>query len=76
MITYVIMNADTIIQDVEALLSINVKTSERLGLSTLALITVPRAKMMLRDIRLYKKAKERSKSKHITKEPAWLDNPE
>ena len=64
------MNADTIIQEMEALLSINIKTSERVGHATLSLITVARAKMLLQDIKAYKKEKEKSKSKHLKREEA------
>jgi len=70
------MNAEIIMQEMEALLSINIKMSDRLGLETLSLITVPRARMLLNEIKAYRKEKSKAKSKHIRKEPAWLNSPE
>ena len=69
------MKADTIIQEIEALISANLKMANRHNLETIH-ITTPRARMIMHDILEYKKERSRSMSKHIRKEPAWLDRPE
>jgi methionine synthase II (cobalamin-independent) len=69
------MKAESIIEELEALISAQIKTSNRHGLPTIQ-ITTPRARMLMNDIQSYKKAKTKVMSKHIKKEPAWLNNPE
>jgi hypothetical protein len=66
------MKADSIIQELEALISATLKMSDRHGLPTIQ-ITTPRARMLMADIKSYKKEKSKSASKHIKKEPAWLN---
>jgi hypothetical protein len=69
------MKADSIIQQLEALISANLKMATRHGLETIQ-ITTPRARMIMDDIRAYKAANIKAVSKHIRKEPAWLNRPE
>jgi hypothetical protein len=66
------MNADTIIQQIEALFSANIKMADRHNLETIQ-VTTPRAKTIMQDILFYKNEKSKANSKHIKKEPAWLD---
>ena len=66
------MKAESIIEELEALISAQIKTSTRHSLPTIQ-ITTPRARMLMNDILSYKKAKTKVASKHIKKEPAWLD---
>jgi vacuolar-type H+-ATPase subunit H len=66
------MNADSIIQELEALISARLKIASRHNLETIE-ITTPRARMLMHDILAYKKEKSRTASKHVKKEPAWLD---
>jgi hypothetical protein len=66
------MKAESIIQELEALISAQIKTSNRHGLPTIQ-ITTPRAKMLMHDILAYKKEKSKVASKHIKKEPTWLN---
>jgi hypothetical protein len=70
------MKAETIIQEVEALLYANIKLAERMGSNTLSLISLPRAKMIMHDIKAFKSARAKVNSKHLKREPAWLDRPE
>jgi hypothetical protein len=69
------MKADSIIQELEALISASLKMSTRHELATIQ-ITTPRARMLMNDILAYKKERSKAASKHIRKEPAWLDIPE
>jgi vacuolar-type H+-ATPase subunit H len=69
------MKADSIIQEVEALISAHLKMATRHNLETIQ-ITTPRARMLMNDILAYKRERSRTASKHIRKEPAWLDRPE
>jgi vacuolar-type H+-ATPase subunit H len=69
------MKADSIIQEVEALISAHLKMATRHNLENIQ-ITTPRARMLMNDILEYKKERSRSVSKHIRKEPAWLNRPE
>jgi hypothetical protein len=66
------MKADSIIQQLEALISANLKMATRHNLETIQ-ITTPRARMLMLDILEYKKEKSKAASKHIKKEPAWLN---
>ena len=66
------MKADSIIQELEALISANLKMATRHNLETIQ-ITTPRARMLMHDILAYKKEKSSAASKHIKREPAWLD---
>lgn len=66
------MKADSIIQELEALISARLKMATRHELSTIE-ITTPRARMLMNDILAYKKERSRVNSKHIKKEPAWLE---
>ena len=65
---------ETIIQEMEALLSISVKMSDRQGLDQI-FVSLPRARMLLGEIKSLRKQNAKALSKHIKKEPAWLDNP-
>ena len=69
------MKADSIIQEVEALISAHLKMATRHELPTIQISTA-RARMLMLDILSYKKEKSRAVSKHMKKEPAWLDRPE
>jgi hypothetical protein len=66
------MKNASIINEIEDLLKFEMKLANRIGNKTLQ-ITVPRAKLLLDSIRDYKSQIEKSKSKHITKDPAWFD---
>ena len=66
------MKADSIIQEVEALISANLKMATRHNLETIQ-ITTPRARMLMLNILAYKKEKSKAASKHIKREPAWLN---
>ena len=66
------MKADSIIQELEALISANLKMATRHNLETIQ-ITTPRARMLMHDILAYKKEKSKAASKHIKREPAWLN---
>jgi vacuolar-type H+-ATPase subunit H len=66
------MKADSIIQELEALISARLKIASRHNLETIE-ITTPRARMLMHDILAYKREKSRTASKHVRKEPAWLD---
>jgi hypothetical protein len=69
------MKADSIIQELEALISANLKMATRHNLATIQ-ITTPRARMLMQDILAYKKERSKATSKHMRKEPAWLTNPD
>ena len=58
------MKADSIIQQLEALISANLKMATRHNLETIQ-ITTPRARMLMHDILAYKREKSSSGSKHI-----------
>jgi hypothetical protein len=66
------MKADSIIQELEALISARLKIASRHNMETIE-ITTPRARMLMHDILAYKREKSRIASKHVKKEPAWLD---
>jgi hypothetical protein len=66
------MKADSIIQELEALISANLKMATRHNLETIQ-ITTPRARMLMLNILAYKKEKSKAASKHIKREPAWLN---
>ena len=66
------MKADSIIQELEALISANLKMATRHNLETIQ-ITTPRARMLMLNILAYKKEKSKAASKHIKNEPAWLN---
>jgi len=66
------MKADSIIQELEALISARLKMATRHNLDSIH-ITTPRARMLMLDILAYKKERSKAASKHIRKEPAWLD---
>ena len=66
------MKADSIIQELEGLISARLKIASRHNMETIE-ITTPRARMLMHDILAYKKEKSRTASKHVKKEPAWLD---
>ena len=65
---------ETIIQEMEARLSITIKMSDRQGLNEI-FFSLPRAKMLLGEIKSLRKQNSKATSKHMKKEPAWLDNP-
>ena len=65
---------ENIIQEMEALLSITIKMSDRQGLDQV-LFSLPRAKMLLSEIKTLRKQNVKALSKHMKKEPAWLHNP-
>ena len=65
---------ENVIQQMEALLSISIKMSDRQCLDQV-LFSLPRAKMLLSEIKTLRKQNIKVLSKHMKKEPAWLDNP-
>jgi hypothetical protein len=69
------MNYSSLIQEMEALLSVNLKMADRHDLDSISISTA-RARQFLLNIRSIKKEASRSMSKHIRKEPAWLSNPD
>jgi hypothetical protein len=69
------MKADSIIQELEALISAHLKMATRHELPEIK-ISSARARMLMNDILAYKRERSRTASKHIRKEPAWLDRPE
>ena len=69
------MNYSSLIQEMEALLSVNLKMADRHDLDSIS-ISKARARQFLLNIRSIKKEASRSMSKHIRKEPAWLSNPD
>jgi hypothetical protein len=68
------MNYSSIVSQIESLLSFEVKLAKRHDLDQIR-ITVSRAKTLLEDIRAIKNQIEKSKSKHVRREPAWALNP-
>ena len=69
------MDYSSLIQEMEALLSVNVKMADRHGLDSIKISKLV-ARQFLLNIRKKQKEASRSMSKHIRKEPAWLSNPD
>jgi late competence protein required for DNA uptake (superfamily II DNA/RNA helicase) len=64
-----------LLQEMEGLLSISIKMSDRQNLDTI-FFSKTRAKMLLSEIKKIKQNNLKATSKHIKKEPRWLSIPE
>jgi len=69
------MKYANIVSDIEGMFSVLTKIADRVGNDTIE-ISNTRAKEILKEIRSIKSQEIKSQSKHIRKEPAWLDCPE
>jgi hypothetical protein len=61
-----------VIESIEPLLSICIKMADRIGNDEIR-FSKTRAKELLRSIHSAKKLIEKSKSKHIRREPSWIE---
>ena len=69
------MTYDNIVSDLEGILKTLIPIADRVGNDEIK-ISKTRAKEMLLEIKRINNEKEKAKSKHIRREPAWLTNPD